>query len=163
MPVQIRPATTADHPAIVALNLESEHLLSPMDGPRLARLEREAAYLRVAEEGGEVLGFLLALREGADYDSPNYLWFAQRYLRFLYIDRVVVALHAQGRRVGAAMYDDLFAFARAQAVSPVTCEFYSEPLNEPSQRFHARYGFHEVGSQWVADGAKRVSLQVATP
>ncbi|RDY66392.1 GNAT family N-acetyltransferase, partial [Lysobacter soli] len=112
-------------------------------------------------EGDEVVAFLLAFREGVAYDSPNYVWFAQRYPRFLYVDRVVVAGTHQGRKLGPLLYRDLFDFARASDVDTVTCEFYTVPPNEASRRFHSAFGFSEVGSQWVADGRKQVSLQVA--
>jgi predicted GNAT superfamily acetyltransferase len=74
----IRDATAADHAAILALNRESEALLSPMDGPRLRELAAMAAYHRVVVEQDTVVAFLLAFREGADYDSPNYRWFLSR-------------------------------------------------------------------------------------
>ena len=159
--MHIRDALTADHPAILALNLQSEALLSPMDAPRLVHLDAQAAYHRVAVDDGRVVAFLLAFREGADYDSPNYLWFAERYPRFLYVDRIAVADGQQGRGIGALLYRDLFAFARAQGVDTVACEFYSKPLNAASQAFHARFGFREVGTQWLPDARKQVSLQVA--
>lgn len=162
MALSIRAATRADHPAILALNLESEALLSPLDAARLQHLDTQAIYHRVACDGDVVVGFLLALREGADYDSPNYLWFGQRYPAFLYVDRIAIAASHQGRQLGRLLYEDLFAFARAQSIGTIACEFYVEPLNEASQRFHARFGFHEVGTQWVADGRKKVSLQVAS-
>ena len=107
-----------------------------------------------------VVAFLLAFREGADYDSPNYRWFAARYATFLYVDRVVVAESQQGRGLGRLLYDDLFAFARASGVPCITCEFDIDPPNEASRRFHARYGFEEVGTQALPKG-KRVSLQIA--
>jgi len=157
----IRPANAADHARILALNLESEEMFSPMDSARLRELDAMSAYHRVACEGDDVVAFLLAFREGVAYDSPNYVWFAQRYPRFLYVDRVVVAGTHQGRRLGPLLYLDLFDFARESDVDTVTCEFYTVPANEASRRFHAAFGFHEVGSQWVADGRKQVSLQVA--
>lgn len=159
----IRDAARSDFPAILALNAESERFLSPLSLPRLEHLHRQAAYHRVAELGSAVVAFLLAFREGADYDSPNYLWFSGRYDTFLYIDRVVVAVPEQGKGLGAALYDDLFAFARNNGIAVVTCEFDIHPPNEVSRRFHARYGFREVGTQWVAGGKKRVSLQEASP
>jgi predicted GNAT superfamily acetyltransferase len=154
-----RPAAPADFPAILALNEESVHFLSPLTPARLAHLHGESAYHRVIEAGGRVAAFLLALREGADYDSPNYRWFAARLPRFLYIDRVVVAGGHQGRGLGAALYADLFEFARATGAGRVTCEFDVDPPNEASRRFHARHGFVEIGAQAVAGGAKTVSLQ----
>jgi uncharacterized protein len=38
-------------------------------------------------------------------------------------------------------------------------EFDTDPPNEASRRFHARFGFVEVGAQRVAGGKKTVSLQ----
>lgn len=161
MAFTIRDATTADHDAILALNLESEHLLSPMDAARLAHLDHQAAYHRVVVADDRVVAFLLALREGADYDSPNYCWFGERYPSFLYVDRVAVRASHQGQRLGHALYEDLFARARSQGITIVACEFYIVPLNEASSRFHGRFGFREVGTQWVAGGRKQVSLQLA--
>ena len=97
----IRPALPTDANAILALNAESVRFTSPMDATRLWDLHAQAAYHRVVELEGEVVAFLLVLREGADYDSPNYRWFTARYDRFLYIDRVVVAARQQGSGLGA--------------------------------------------------------------
>jgi len=159
MTLDLRDAAPADFPRVLALNEESVRYLSPLDAARLARLHAASAYHRVIEDDGRVVAFLLALREGADYDSVNYRWFAARHARFLYIDRVVVDAACQGRGLGPRLYDDLFAFARATAAARVTCEFDVDPPNEASRRFHARYGFAEVGTQAVAGGSKSVSLQ----
>lgn len=156
----IRDAAVADFAAVLALNAESEHFLSPMDAPRLARLHRQAAYHRVVEIGGEVGAFLLAFREGADYDSPNFRWFAARYDAFLYIDRIVVGQSHRGKGIGIGLYEDLFAFATQAGVATMTCEFDIDPSNETSRRFHARFGFREAGTHWY--GKKRVSLQECT-
>ena len=110
---------------------------------------------------GVVAAFLLAFREGADYASPNYQWFAQRHTQFLYIDRVVVGTAHQGQGLGPLLYRDLFDFARDSGMSAVSCEFDIDPPNDNSRRFHARWGFKEVGVQWVAGGKKQVSLQQA--
>ena len=155
----VRAATAADFPAILALNEESVHFLSPLTAERLELLDGQSAAHRVVEAGGVVAAFLLAFREGSAYDSVNYRWFAARYERFLYIDRVVVSRAHQGRGLGALLYGDLFDIARRTQAGCVTCEFDVEPPNEVSRRFHARYGFEEVGSQSVGGGAKRVSLQ----
>lgn len=163
MKLPLRDVVPSDHAAILDLNLESEAMLSPLDEARLKQLDEQAAYHRALCDEGRVVAFLLAFREGADYDSPNYRWFAQRYERFLYIDRVVVAASHQGRGLGAQLYRDLFAFAREHSIDAVTCEFYVQPPNEASRRFHAGFGFREVGTQWVAGGTKQVSLQIAVP
>ena len=85
----------------------------------------------------------------------------EHYREFIYVDRVMVAQAQQGKRLGQFLYDDLFAFARERRIAAITCEFNIDPPNEASRRFHSRYGFREVGTQWVAGGKKRVSLQVA--
>jgi len=155
----IRDATASDFPAILALNAESVHFLSPLDEARLQRLHAQAAYHRVVEIDGEVAAFLLVLREGADYDSPNYLWFAQRYPQFLYVDRIVVDARRQGQGLAARLYDDLLEFAATAGIAQLTCEFDLDPPNPASAKFHARYGFREVGKQWLGGGKKQVSLQ----
>ena len=157
----VRDVQAADFPAILALNRESEALLSPMDEARLRVLHAAAAYLRVAVEDGAVAAFLLVFREGAEYDSPNYRWFGPRYERFLYVDRIAVANAHHGRGLGSTLYRDLFEFARATGVPRIVCEYYSVPLNETSQRFHARFGFGEVGSQWLPERGKQVSYVLA--
>jgi predicted GNAT superfamily acetyltransferase len=160
MSARVRDAVDADSAAIVALNLESEAVLSPMDATRFDTLRANAAYLRVVEDAGAVVAFLMAFRERAEYDSVNYRWFDARFDAFLYVDRVVVSKACQGRGFGALLYADLFAFARDAGVPRVTCEFDVEPPNEASRRFHARHGFVEVGTQ-ALPGGKRVSLQSA--
>jgi predicted GNAT superfamily acetyltransferase len=157
----IRNANEGDFDSILALNQEAVHFTSPMDLARLTHLDTQSAYHRVIELDGEVVAFLLALREGADYPNPNYGWFSERLDRFLYVDRIVISSTQQGKRLGQALYDDLFAYAKQKGIGQIACEFDVEPPNAISQKFHARYGFGEVGTQWVADGSKRVSLQVA--
>jgi len=156
----IRDARAADFPAIAALNAHSVQFLSPMSEARLAQLHAWAAYHRVAEAGGEVAAFLIAFRDGVRYDSPNYRWFSERYASFVYIDRVVVAAAHRRQALGAALYRDVFAFARAQRAATLTCEFTVDPPNEASRRFHAKFGFREVGMHSYQ--GKRVSIQ-ATP
>ena len=159
----IRAFTPADYAAILRLNEESVHFLSPLSGQRLAHLHAQSAVHVVAEaQPGEVMAFLLAFREGADYDSPNYQWFASRYERFLYVDRVVVSSVSRAGGLGSRLYQQVFTQAAEQGVPLVTCEFDVEPPNPASERFHAKFGFVEVGRQSAAGGAKRVSLQVAS-
>ncbi|MGH8026916.1 MAG: GNAT family N-acetyltransferase [Pseudoxanthomonas sp.] len=159
----IRDADKNDFGAILSLNQESVHFTSAMDTARLAHLHAQSAYHRVVELDGEVVAFLLALGEGADYPNPNYDWFSAHLHGFLYVDRIVISAVQQGKRLGQALYDDLFAYASQQGIGRIACEFDVEPPNPVSQKFHARYGFKEVGTHWVAGGSKRVSLQVAEP
>jgi len=157
----IRDAIDADFEQILYLNEESVRFLSPLSEDRLRRLHAQATWHRVVEIDGRVGAFLLALPEGAVYDSVNYRWFAAHYERFLYVDRVVVAASRQGLGFGRALYQDLFTLAGAASIPRVTAEFDVEPPNEASRLFHASFGFVEVARQSTGDGKKRVSLQVA--
>jgi uncharacterized protein len=156
---QIRDCVEADFASVLRLNLESEHFLSPLSLSGLRALSAQAWYCRALGSEGEALGFLLVLQEGAAYDSVNFQWFQARYSQFLYIDRVVVDAYARGRRVAMRLYEDLFVRARAAGRTRVMCEFDVDPPNEASRRFHAAFGFREVGSQRIAAGKKTVSLQ----
>jgi len=157
----IRDATPADYPAILAINLESEHVLAPLDLAQLTRLHAMAERLRVVDVDGAVAAFLIVLREGASYESPNYRYFSARMDSFLYVDRIVVARAHQGQGWGGALYRELFDLARHEGVPRVTCEVDIVPPNKGSHLFHSRFGFRELGRQWVADGRKQVSLQEA--
>jgi predicted GNAT superfamily acetyltransferase len=157
----IRQATRGDFPDVLRLNEDWVRFTSPLDESALVRLHGEAAYHKVVESDGRVVAFLLALREGAAYDSPNYRWFSERGGTFLYVDRVVVDRDAQSAGLATMLYEDLFSFAREQGVPQVLCELDVEPPNEASRHFHDSRGFREVGRQWVAGGAKRVSMRRA--
>ncbi|MBR7800124.1 GNAT family N-acetyltransferase [Undibacterium fentianense] len=158
----LRDAVEADFPSILAINHIEEQKTSAMDGARLAELRGMAHYCLVAEIDGEVAAFVLAFREGAAYQNVNYEWFAARYPRFIYVDRIVVSRDFAGRKIGAQLYSALFADAQAKEIPYITCEYNIQPPNPASQAFHDKFGFQEVGSQWVANGSKQVSLQVAS-
>ena len=152
----LRAATKADWPAILSLNEEAVHFLSPMDAAKLAKWSAAASYLRVVEQGGAVAAFLLGFRKGDDYAGVNFAWFAQRYDDFLYVDRVVVSPAFRGQKLADRLYDDVVAFARARDIPRITCEVNVEPPNPVSLRFHARRGFREVGREGYA--GKTVSM-----
>lgn len=145
-----------DEPALAPL-LELNNLnaadLSWLDAPRLAELVRRAFHARRI---GAVDAFLLAFDQDADYDSPNFLWFRQRYPRFVYVDRIAVGVSARGRGLARLLYDDLFEAARRAGHDVITCEVNAEPPNPVSDAFHAALGFSEVGSAAIHGGRKRV-------
>jgi predicted GNAT superfamily acetyltransferase len=157
----IRGANEGDYAAIVALNTSEVRHTSPMDADRLRHLASLSAYHRVVVLEGRVVAFLLAMRAGADYRNDNFAWFTAQHPDFLYVDRIVVDAAVQGHRLGSRLYADLFAFAREHGIPRITCEFNVVPPNEPSRRFHERHGFVETGGQWLDEGRKQVSMQVA--
>jgi predicted GNAT superfamily acetyltransferase len=156
-----RAMTPVDFTEVLALNEESVQYLSPLSSSQLVSLHRQSAFHCIVEAEGRVIAFILALRQGMDYDSVNYRWFAQRYAEFLYVDRVVVSRDAHGSGAGSILYRQLFGHASRHGIPVVACEFDVEPPNPASERFHAKFGFVEVGRQSVAGGRKTVSLQTA--
>ena len=139
--------------ALLALNNEHARELSWLEPERLQHLMEQAFSARRI---GSVDAFLLAFDQGADYDSPNFLWFRARYPRFVYVDRIVVASSARGRGHARRLYDDLFEQAIAAGHDRVVCEVNSQPPNPASDAFHATLGFVEVGSADVYDGSRTV-------
>lgn len=158
---QLRDVVAADFPAILALNASEVEKTSHMDHDGLAALLRMSAYSKVVTVDAEVVAFLIALPDGVPYGSDNFRWFAARMPHFLYIDRVVVDARFAGRGLGSRLYTDLFHFACARGTTTITCEYNIEPPNPASRAFHDKFGFREVGTQWVAGGTKQVSLQAA--
>lgn len=159
--VRLRDAHEGDFDAILALNDAEVRHTSAMDAARLALLHGLAWRHRVAEADGQVAALLLVMRDGAPYANPNFEWFARRFARFAYVDRVVVGAQWQGRGLGARLYAALFDAARHAGIGVVACEYNVVPPNLASQRFHARFGFTEAGRQWLDGGARQVSMQVA--
>ncbi len=152
----LRDAGPGDWPAILALNEEFVHFLSPMDKARLAELAAASGYFRVVEIGGVVAAFLMAFRKGASYDGAIFRHFESQADDFLYIDRIVVDGRHRGQGLADRLYDDLEAVARAAGVDRLLCEVNIVPPNETSLRFHERRGFHETGQ--LDRSSKVVSL-----
>ncbi len=137
-----------DFEALRALNNEHAQELSFADATRFSHLVANAFF--AAEIGTEA--FIIAFDQDADYDSPNFLWFRQRFSNFVYVDRVVTAQAARGRGYAAGLYNALFAAARAAGHEHVTCEINADPPNPGSEAFHAKFGFQEIGSALLPNG-----------
>jgi predicted GNAT superfamily acetyltransferase len=157
MTITIRDVREQEHDSVLALNNAAGSTILPLDIARLRALADQAAYFRVAEADGHLAGFLIALRENADYDSPNFLWFQQRNREFLYIDRIVIARPYRGLGLGRVFYADVTSFAEVR-VPLLACEVFLEPRDDVSVLFHGTYGFQEVGQQMMPTVNRRVAL-----
>jgi uncharacterized protein len=157
--VHVRPATADDLPAMAALNRAAVPAVGEVTDQQLRRLIDMADPALVATVDDAVVGFLIALGPGADYDSPNYRFFADRQLEFTYIDRVAVTPGEQRRGIGALLYRAVEDEVASR--SPlIGCEVNVRPLNDTSLAFHAALGFEAVGEQETYGGAFRVRLFV---
>ena len=155
--VSIRDGTVDDYDAVLRLNEAAIPAVNRITREDLTHLHAQSLSLRVAFAGELVAGFLLALRQGAEYGSPNYQWFSANYESFGYVDRVVVGSLYQGGGVGRLLYEDLRTLCGDAPV--LCCEVNLRPPNAGSLAFHHVLGFREVGQQTTEAGAKRVSLQ----
>ncbi len=157
MVLAIRDVHEHDLDAVLALNNAASGGISPMDRTQLQHFYQIADYFRVAEMNGHVAGFLIALRENADARGANFRWFKQRYERFVYIDRIVVANTYRRHGLGRVFYSDVQSFAEPRAPM-LTCAVDLEPRDDVAVLFHGTYGFHEVGQQMLPDGEHHVGL-----
>lgn len=144
------PATRA---TLLGLNNENARETSPLGLPKLDDMIAAARVAVVVQPG---IAFLLAFEKSANYDSPNFLWFRDRFDDFFYIDRVIVGRAHRRLGLGRLLYEDLFRRAEKLACRQITCEVNVRPPNPVSDAFHARFGFSEVGMGESGDGTKSV-------
>ncbi len=156
--MHLRDATAADLAAIHDLNQAEVPAVSDIDRDQLEWFFRHAAALRVATVETALAGFLLALRPGLDYASPNYRWFTSRYPDFYYIDRMAVGAPWRRRGIARALYADAEARARALGAPLLACEVNERPRNDISLAFHEALGFEAIGRQDTDGGAKTVVM-----
>lgn len=136
-------------PALVALNNAHAAELSFLSAGRFTALIGDAF---LACRTGEADALLLCFDQDAAYDSPNFLWFRERFDRFVYVDRIVVSPEARGRGLARTLYEHLFERARAAGQQRIVCEVNADPPNPASDAFHASLGFGEIGSATLFNG-----------
>ncbi|MEN6369757.1 MAG: GNAT family N-acetyltransferase [Thermotogota bacterium] len=158
MQFTLREYQAGDAAAVLRLNAESVTVLSPMDADRLRLLSGMCSLNLVAVGPDGVIGFVMGFADGAAYDSVNYRWFATRYERFLYLDRMVVAPSFRGCGVGGAFHAAALEYAIASGLDWLVGEIDVDPPNPVSLAYHERLGFVEVGRQTLASG-KVVSMR----
>lgn len=157
MALSIRDVLPHDLDSVLALNNAAGASILPLDAAALRLLFEQACYFRLAEVDGHVAGFLPAMRENADYDSPNFRWFRERYPSFAYIDRIIIAKPYRGLGLGRVFYADVTSYAEMR-VPLLACEVFLEPRDDIAVLFHGTYGFQEVGQQTMPSNGRRVSL-----
>jgi predicted GNAT superfamily acetyltransferase len=149
--------TDADADAVLALNEESVDALVPMSPDDLARFRGITAHTLVCEDDGEVAAFAIAYAPGTSYDSVNYLWHADRFDDFLYLDRIAVSAGHRRRGIATLLYDAMEDVARAHG--RMVCEIYSDPPNDVSIAFHTSRGYRDVGHLRLANGHEVVMME----
>lgn len=159
MEFRLRDVCEADLDAVLRLNESEVPHVGRVDRDRMLWFAEHATYFRVADRGGTLGAYLVGLRPGTAYASPNYRWFCDRYDDFAYVDRVAVAEFARRQGLGSRLYAD-FAATVSGSAPIMTCEVNIRPSNETSLRFHQELGFEQVGSLESEDGKKAVAMLV---
>jgi predicted GNAT superfamily acetyltransferase len=157
--VSARPLIDSDHAIAWSLNQSEAPHVAEETWEEFQRLCRISVSRWALNASGGFAGFLLGMTAEAPYDSPNFLWFRERYRTgFLYVDRLAVAAAHRKSGGGAALYASAEADARRLGLKVLCCEVNLRPPNPVSHRFHERVGFTQAGQQ-EAEG-KRVSMLV---
>lgn len=144
--MRIRPYTASDAAAVLALNAANQPEVGPLDQTKLDSLVDDATLFLVLEDETthDIAGLLIVLTEGAAYTSPNYRWFAERYERFCYVDRIAIASSFTGQGWGSALYHAAVEAATSSGRDLLCAEVNTIPDNPASHRFHLGNGFVEV-------------------
>lgn len=140
MSAVIVPLAGLDRARLLALNNAHATELSWLTADRLDLLLAQAS---LALGVAPMQAALIAFDQASPYEGGHFRWFCERYSRFLYVDRVVVAAEARGQGLGRRLYADVFA---AAGPDPVACEVNIDPPNPVSEAFHAAMGFVPVGT-----------------
>jgi len=112
----------------------------------LKQLIELSAYNLLVLKEGEVVGFIICMREGSAYGSENYKFFSQRLKKFLYVDRVAIDEQHRRAGLGQAIYEDIFSQASNDSL-PIALEVNTQPVNQPSLTFHEKMGFDQIGAK----------------
>ena len=119
---------------------------------RLQSVNCTYSYIQSSTDSMPV-GFIFLYDEKTYYDSLNYLYFKNRYQKFLYVDRIIIAGEYQKKGYGQQLYDFVIDTHNPDIFC---CEVNITPPNRQSLSFHHKYGFKEIGQQNVYN--KVVSL-----
>lgn len=152
----IRPITLPDHAAILRLNAECQPFVALLTEADLQHLLPIGGLHRVAvDANGTVIGYLLAFYSEAPYDDEEI-----RHLRhhltepFCYIAQVAITADSRRQGIARALYESLFATARARGLRTICSEVNTNPPNRESLAYHQRMGFtplheHLLSSGWT--------------
>src|SRR3546814_16779233 len=91
MSIVVRDVREHELDSILALNNAAGPAILPLDAPRLRSFFDTAEYFRVAVRDVTLSGFLVGFGSASGHAISNFRRFVERYERFFYIHRIVVA------------------------------------------------------------------------
>jgi ribosomal-protein-alanine acetyltransferase len=125
MPVTIRSAVLDDVPALLAIEQEAASA-AHWTREQYAGLV-ESGIVLVAEERGNISGFVCAKTVAGDWEIEN----------------MVVAKQGRRRGIGSGLLDELLRRAGSQSGAAVWLEVRES--NQAARRLYQKHGFHESG------------------
>ncbi len=125
MPVTIRSAALDDVASLLAIEQEAASAAHWTREQYAGLVESEIVL--VAEDGGNISGFVCAKNVAGDWEIEN----------------MVVAKQGRRRGVGSGLLDELLRRVRQQAGAAVWLEVRES--NQPARRLYEKHGFHETG------------------
>ncbi|SRR5579875_1003205 len=151
-PFALRPCQPSDVVAIQSINLAGIPGVSLLIQPELDGLADGSMLCWVAEDAGQVVGYLITYTNSDTYDGEEFAWFQRHHSTFLYIDQVAIAVSHRRRGVGVALYCRATEDARERGLESLTCEVNLDPPNPVSLAFHHDLGFTSIGELHTGDG-----------
>ena len=101
----IRKIKDSDLDTIVKINNQHSEWVGKKDREFFER-HLQIPFFNVVEKY-VVNGFIIVLNQDVNYDSPNFLWFKERFKEFYYIDRIVIAKDSRYKGLGTFLYKNL--------------------------------------------------------
>ena len=92
-----------------------------------------------------IKAFVLCMREGETYNSPNYQYISNQFQKFLYVDRIAVQEKFRRKGIAEKIYATVIEKGKENNLD-ILCEVNTKPSNEPSMLFHKKMGFEEIGT-----------------
>ena len=128
-----------------------------MDLSALSLLYQQSKFCIYKIREGQLVAFALIMDHSSNYQSPNYLYFKNKYSEFLYIDRIAVSTTFQRMGIGHTIYQELFSKTSKLSI-PLCCEVNTIPVNQPSLDFHKKNLFQTI--EEISFGKKTVAMLV---
>ena len=148
MNFKIEQATKNDLESILSINQDTIPAVSSSSLDMMKHFLIICDYFKVCKINGEIIGFLNAIMPSKDYDSEHYQWFNEKYKSFIYVDRIIFDKSYQNQGYGTIFYNDLIKSIKNNPLD-IACEINTKPYNNPSIKFHEKYGFTKVGTKEV--------------
>ena len=92
-----------------------------------------------------IKAFVLCMREGQPYNSPNYQYISSRFEKFLYVDRIAVQEKFRRKGLAEKIYSTVIDKGKENNLD-ILCEVNTRPSNKPSMAFHQKMGVEEIGT-----------------